>query len=384
MLNPHVAQLLPTLVAAGGGIDLGTGRPADRDRRLAHPTGTGVDQHLVAGPDAGQLVQPVPGGGRRGGHRGRLDVGQPLRQRRGQVSVTGDEGAPAPIGRHAPDMIADFVVGDVGPDRGDDAGEVGAVLGQVSLEGGVATERDQDVGEVDARRGDRDLDLARGPAERGRRQRVPWSAGHPACGSATACRPSRDRRRCCAALRDAARSGTGAPCTTRCCAMRSRPRRSRPGAGSPPARRRMCSSTSIWVVRRCGFSVPITRSRPRSPPWSRLTGVVGQHRLGVAGHAQTTAVTHRRPRSTPRSMRTTCCTGSPPAIRASLRALVRRPSQDDHAGVPAVVELGAQCLRPHRVVTAGAATTRRVLRVTARSASASAVAMTSAPVSATC
>ena len=46
----------------------------------------------------------------------------------------------------------------------------------------------------------------------------------------------------------------------------------------------VCSSTSIWVARRCGCSVPITRIRPRSPACSRLARSSAQHRLGVPGH----------------------------------------------------------------------------------------------------
>ena len=56
MLNTHVAQQLSTLLAAGGGEDLGPRGAGDGDRRLPHTPGRGVDQHLVAGPDAGQLV----------------------------------------------------------------------------------------------------------------------------------------------------------------------------------------------------------------------------------------------------------------------------------------------------------------------------------------
>ena len=56
MLNTHVAQQLPTLLAAGGGEDLGSRGAGDGDRRLPHATGRGMDQHLVAALDAGQLV----------------------------------------------------------------------------------------------------------------------------------------------------------------------------------------------------------------------------------------------------------------------------------------------------------------------------------------
>ena len=161
MLNAHVAQQLSTLLAAGGGEDLGSRGAGDRDCRLPHAPGCGVDQHLVAAVDAGQLVQAVPGGGGRGGHRGRLRVGQAGRQRDGQARVAGDEGAPAAVGGQAADMVADLVVGHVWSDRGHHPGEIGAQLWQLPLEGGVTAERDQHVGEVDAGRADRDLDLSR-------------------------------------------------------------------------------------------------------------------------------------------------------------------------------------------------------------------------------
>ena len=54
----------------------------------------------------------------------------PARQGDGQAGVAGDERAPAAVGGEAADMVADLVVGDVRPDRGDHAGEVDAQLGQ--------------------------------------------------------------------------------------------------------------------------------------------------------------------------------------------------------------------------------------------------------------
>ena len=116
------------------------GRAGDRDRGLADTAGRGVDQHLVAGPDPGQIVQAVPGGGVRGGHRGGLGVGQSGRQRRGQAGVTGDERGPAAVGRHAADAVADLVIGDVGSDRGHHAGEIGAQLRLTPVEVWVAAE----------------------------------------------------------------------------------------------------------------------------------------------------------------------------------------------------------------------------------------------------
>ena len=76
MLNSHVVQQRSPLRAAGGREDLGSRGAGDRDRRLSHAAGRGVDQHLVTGLDPGQIMQAVPGGGVRGGHRGGLAVGQ--------------------------------------------------------------------------------------------------------------------------------------------------------------------------------------------------------------------------------------------------------------------------------------------------------------------
>ena len=102
MLDTHGAQQCSALLATGRGEDLGSRGASDRDRRLPHATGCGVDQHLVTGLDPGQIVEPVPGGGVRGGHRGGLGVGQTRGQGRGQAGITGDEGAPATVWRTCP------------------------------------------------------------------------------------------------------------------------------------------------------------------------------------------------------------------------------------------------------------------------------------------
>ena len=181
MLNAHVAQQLSTLRAAGGGVDLGPCRAGYGDRGLPDATGSGVDQHLVAGPDAGQVVQPVPGGGVRGGHRRGLGVGHAHWQRGGQARVTGDESGPAAVGGHAPDVVADLVVGDVGSDGRHDTGEIGTQLWQDAVEALVPAEREQNIGKVDARCGDSDFDLSgsrRNPVEGGELHclQVTWHA----------------------------------------------------------------------------------------------------------------------------------------------------------------------------------------------------------------
>ena len=161
MLNTHVVQERSPLRAAGRREDRRSRGAGDRDRRLSHATGRGVDQHLVTGPDPGEVMQAVPGGGIRGGNRGGLCVGQVRRQRRGQAGVTGDECAPATVGGYAPDMVADPVIGDIRPNRRHHAREIDAQLRQLSVDAGVSAERDQDIGEVDAGCADSDLDLPR-------------------------------------------------------------------------------------------------------------------------------------------------------------------------------------------------------------------------------
>ena len=56
VLNTHVVQQLSTLLAAGGGEDLGSRGAGHRDRRLPHAPGRGMDQHPITAGDAGQLV----------------------------------------------------------------------------------------------------------------------------------------------------------------------------------------------------------------------------------------------------------------------------------------------------------------------------------------
>ena len=79
--------------------------------------------------------------------------------------------------------------------------------GSRPVEAGVPAEGDQDVGEVDAGRADRDLDLSRtrrNPVERDEFQSFP---GRRACGSAGACR--RARWSTVAVRRSSGRSGLG-------------------------------------------------------------------------------------------------------------------------------------------------------------------------------
>ncbi len=56
MLDTHVAQQCSPLLAAGSGEDLGSRGAGDRDRRLPHAAGSGVNQHTVTSGDPGLIV----------------------------------------------------------------------------------------------------------------------------------------------------------------------------------------------------------------------------------------------------------------------------------------------------------------------------------------
>ncbi len=181
MVNSHVAQHFPAVWSTGRGEDLGIGGPGDRDRRLAHPTSGRVDEHLVAGFDAGQVVQAVPGGGRRSGDRGGVAPAQPGWQRCRQRGVAGEIGRPAASEGHPADTFADLKVSDVGSHRGHHSGEIQSELRLLSVEGWVAAESRQHVGEVDAGCPHRNLDLSgsgpnAGGLEAFDRLWIPWGA----------------------------------------------------------------------------------------------------------------------------------------------------------------------------------------------------------------
>ena len=304
MLDTHVAQQCSPLLAAGRGEDLGSRGAGDRDRRLPDAAGGGVDQHLVAGADPGQIVQAVPGGGVRGGHRGRLVVGQARRQRRGQAGVTGDERGPATVGGHAADVVTDLVVGDVGPDRGHHAGEIDAQLRRCPVEAGVPAERDQDVGEVDAGRGDRDLDLS-GPG--GTRSNAANSIVSRSPG-VRICR----RMPSCGVVHDGGSPLLGAQ---RCRAQARRvPLAVAPGGlvlvraaaavGVPAARRRCRSSTSIWVARRCGYLGADHPQQAAQPALLEIAARRSAAPSGRCGSRRTAAAARRRSPAVSRAMRT--------------------------------------------------------------------------------
>ncbi len=190
--------------AAGGSVDLRAGGPGDRDGGLTDAAGGGVDQHLVARPDPGQVVQRIPRRGMGAGHGGGGGVGQLGRDAHRQVGITGDERAPRPRRRDAGDTVADLVIGDPGAHGGHHAGEVRPELGQPPLEGRVPAVGHQDVGEVEVGAPTPPPRSDRVPVGSVRRQRVPRTAGRPACGSAAACRRGRAAPRWCAAPRPAA------------------------------------------------------------------------------------------------------------------------------------------------------------------------------------
>ena len=156
MLNTHVPQQFSASRASGRGEDLGARGAGDPDRRLSHPAGCRVNQTLSPALMRARSLKPIPGGDVRGGDRGRLGVGQTLGQGCGRAGIAGDERGPATVGGDAPDAVADLKVGDIWSDRGDDAGEIGARLRKRSLPPLFRPS----VGEVDAGRGDGDLEQA--------------------------------------------------------------------------------------------------------------------------------------------------------------------------------------------------------------------------------
>ena len=191
---------------------------------------------------------------------------------------------PAAVGGEAADTVADLVIGDVRPDRGHHADEIDAQLRQAAVEAGVSAERDQHVGEVDAGRGDRDLDLSgpgRNTVERDEFHRLQVTGGADLQPHAVAFVVDDGGVPLVGAQRTRAQARR---VPLRRCARRSRPPPSRPAVRWASCSASVCSSTSIWVVRRCGCSAPITRSRPRSPACSRLSSSSGQHDLRVPGH----------------------------------------------------------------------------------------------------
>ena len=98
VVDAHASQHFSTLTRTCGGVDLGASESGDGDGGLADTTGGGVNQDLVTGLDPGQVLQAVPGCGRRGGDCRGLVVAQPVGQCDRYVDVAGDEGAPAAVG----------------------------------------------------------------------------------------------------------------------------------------------------------------------------------------------------------------------------------------------------------------------------------------------
>ena len=127
MVDAHVPQQFSTLRATCRREDLRACGAGDRDRGLPDPPGRGVDQHPVTGGDSGQVVQPVPGGGVRGGYGSGQSSVKPAAASR-HVGIAGNKRGPAAVLGEAADTVADVVLGDVGPDRGRHASEIDTQL----------------------------------------------------------------------------------------------------------------------------------------------------------------------------------------------------------------------------------------------------------------
>ncbi len=97
----------------------------------------------------------------RGAHRGRLVVSEARRQRHGQAGVTRDERGPATVFGEAADMVTRPMSRHVGTDRGHNAGKIHTELWCIPVDTGVPAEGVEDIGEVEAGCGHRDLDLSR-------------------------------------------------------------------------------------------------------------------------------------------------------------------------------------------------------------------------------
>jgi hypothetical protein len=147
----------------------------DRDRRLPHASGSGVNQHPVTGGDPCLIVEAVPGDGVSGAHGGRLTVGKAWRQRYGKAGVTRHVRCPATVHGIAADTVAHPMSRHVGTDRGDDPGEIHTELRRIAVDAGVATGGVEHVGEIEAGRRYRDLDFPayrRHAVERGQFHRL--------------------------------------------------------------------------------------------------------------------------------------------------------------------------------------------------------------------
>ncbi|CKS95883.1 Uncharacterised protein [Mycobacterium tuberculosis] len=159
MLDAHVAQHGSLRGIAGGRENLRSLGAGNRYGRLPHTAGGGVNQHFVTGLDLSQVVEPIPGGGMRGGRRDRLLIGQAGRQRDREVGVTGEERPPTATFGETANTITDLVTGDTFPDRSHHTDEIHTQLRLAVIDNGESSKRDQNVGEVDAGHADRDFDL---------------------------------------------------------------------------------------------------------------------------------------------------------------------------------------------------------------------------------
>ena len=185
--------------------------------------------------------------------------------------------------REAADTVTDLMVGDTVPDRGHHADEIHTQLRQASLEAGESAERDENISEVDAGHGDRDLDLSwpgRNAVERGEFQCLQITR-------VRICRriPSRSWSTT-VVRRSSGRSGLGHKR-----AVYHSPFRQAVSSSSDPRQQlpRHLLGVRVLVhvdlggaqVRMLGADHP---QQATQPGLLQVGSVVGQHRLGIPGH----------------------------------------------------------------------------------------------------
>ena len=139
----RLAQHIP-LGGAGGGKDLGSSLLGDLDRSAADAASAGVDQHLLACLQPGEVVQAVVGGGEDDRQRRRLLEGPARRDRDEEVALAGGERAEG-AEDHPHHPVSGGEVADLGAGLDDHSGALAADrrITRVDAEG------DQDVAEVE-------------------------------------------------------------------------------------------------------------------------------------------------------------------------------------------------------------------------------------------
>ncbi len=149
-----LAQDVP-LGGAGGGEDLGAEVLGELDRGHADAAGPGVDQHPLAGLQAGEVAEAVVGGEKDDRHRRRLGE-RPLLGDPDEVRSLGDRKRREGVGEQPHHAIAGDEIADLLADLDHDAGALAADRAAA----GIEAEGDQHVAEVEPSGVDRDPHLA--------------------------------------------------------------------------------------------------------------------------------------------------------------------------------------------------------------------------------